>query len=62
MDSSAVIVDDNDPRITYNGPWILGGNASAELDGTTHYTSTAGATASFTFSGTLDVFTCVVGR
>jgi hypothetical protein len=60
MASNTVIVDDNDPRITYNGPWILGGNAtSVEFDGTTHAALTAGAAATFTFSGTLDTFSVV---
>ena len=61
MTSNTVTVDDNDPRITYSGPWILGGNASVEFDGTTHRTLTAGATATFTFLGTLDTFSHVVG-
>jgi hypothetical protein len=47
-----VIVDDRDSRIKYSpeASWSTGG-VSNEQYGTTHDTASAGATATFTFSG-----------
>ncbi|KAF8225169.1 hypothetical protein L208DRAFT_1380750 [Tricholoma matsutake] len=49
-------IDDSDPGIKYSADWFIGGG-SGDADGTTHGTMTAGATASFTFTGThVEVF------
>jgi hypothetical protein len=50
--ANPVIVDDRDTRIKYSPEalWSTGG-VSNELFGTTHCTTTTGATATFTFNG-----------
>jgi len=48
--STALIVDDNDPAITYSSGWVLAGT-SAEYDDTRHGATAAGQTATFTFTG-----------
>ncbi|KAJ6451787.1 hypothetical protein C8R45DRAFT_1223752 [Mycena sanguinolenta] len=52
MSTPGTIVDDRDPRIEYEGAWNNGG-VPIEFDGTTKYATQAGATASFTFVGSL---------
>lgn len=47
-----IIIDDSDSTVIYSplAQWTPGG-VSNELDGTTHSASSAGATATVTFSG-----------
>ncbi|KAG6809473.1 hypothetical protein H0H92_016115 [Tricholoma furcatifolium] len=52
MSTVTTTVDDRDPNIQYAGPWVLGGT-EFEYDGTTHGTSTVGAQAAYTFTGSL---------
>ncbi|KAH9897804.1 hypothetical protein C8Q73DRAFT_788037 [Cubamyces lactineus] len=52
-----IYVDDNDWRIQFSDNWGQS-NASAAYNGTLHYTSTRGATVTFSFNGT---FVAVVG-
>ncbi|CCM03342.1 uncharacterized protein FIBRA_05471 [Fibroporia radiculosa] len=51
FNSSAVILDDTSPLISYSSGWVLAGS-SAEYNQTRHGASTAGQTATFTFNGT----------
>jgi len=46
-----VIVDDSDPRVVYNGPWVTGGSTSEYLRTTHGSPSTGGGGASFSFYG-----------
>ena len=48
--TGVTIVDDTDPRITWQGFWFTGG-VSSEYRSTTHGSDTAGATATFVFQG-----------
>lgn len=45
-------LDDRDSSIQYSGGWDTSGHPTEEFQGTTTYTSTAGATARVTFTGT----------
>ncbi|KAF9458682.1 hypothetical protein BDZ94DRAFT_1313018, partial [Collybia nuda] len=45
-----VEIDDNDPSISYSGPWGLSGNSN-EFRSTTHYVGVEGAQFSLAFEG-----------
>ncbi|KAI0340849.1 hypothetical protein BDW22DRAFT_355577 [Trametopsis cervina] len=52
FNSSALIVDDQDPRVQYSSGWENVASSSAEYDSTKSGATSAGQTASFTFTGT----------
>ncbi|KAF9068456.1 hypothetical protein BDP27DRAFT_1421817 [Rhodocollybia butyracea] len=49
--SLQTLVDDNDPRISYSGGWIDGGDPGFECKGTTHGAEGANVTATLNFNG-----------
>ncbi|KAI0789777.1 hypothetical protein C8Q75DRAFT_806929 [Abortiporus biennis] len=54
--TSVIQVDDRDPNIGYTGDWLLGGNPTEELDGTTHAATSNGSTITYSFKGTSITF------
>ncbi|THU79588.1 hypothetical protein K435DRAFT_523372 [Dendrothele bispora CBS 962.96] len=44
-------INDNDPRVLYEGPWVLTSNGTGPFLITTHETTTSGSKASLTFKG-----------
>lgn len=46
-----VTIDDNDPSIEYVGQWVVSSHDNVSYGGSHRYSNTAGARATFTFTG-----------
>lgn len=52
------MINDDDPGITYSGPWEPSGGRLGDYNGDVHFTKQTGATATFDFTGSgIDFFT-----
>lgn len=59
FNSTSIVVDDRDPRITYSGVWSLGGT-SGELVSTSHESNVTGSTATLIFNGMSFLYSVII--